>query len=244
MRHNTSDSRPAGPRHQLTWWQAILGVLAAVACQLIVAEWVAGGAGGRDILQDPVFGVILLALNALTWCAAFLCVPGAVPALLAQLAPGGLLRHRTWQALSVGLGGMALIWVIEGLYFSTIEPPTGVSAVKQILESSAGQGATWQVMAFCAVVAVAVPVLEELVFRGLLLQGMATRIGFVWALVFSSLAFGLGHLEPSMPMNVVFTGLIGALLAWTYRLSGRLVVPVLLHALNNALALSAVLLAR
>jgi uncharacterized protein len=78
------------------------------------------------------------------------------------------------------------------------------------------------------------PVVEELIFRGLVLGGLRQRLSAGPALLLSSLAFAQLHMEhpPAVPVLFVLALALGLL-----RLrSGSLLPPILLHALNNASA--------
>ena len=70
------------------------------------------------------------------------------------------------------------------------------------------------------------PVLEELLFRGIIFRRLMEYRGFVYAAVFSAVLFGLVHLD-------VFTGicafLIGVIMAIIYRHTGNLFVSMAFH---------------
>lgn len=80
------------------------------------------------------------------------------------------------------------------------------------------------------VVAVA-PTAEELLFRGVLLRGLARRLGDGGAVLMSALLFAGTHFQP-----VQFPGLlaIGLTLAWLARRTGGLASPIWAHAAFNA----------
>lgn len=90
------------------------------------------------------------------------------------------------------------------------------------------------------VVAVA-PFVEELVFRGVLLSGLARRIPVGWAIVASAVVFGCAHLPDfgfawyAVPALV----LLGVVLGWLRVRSGSLWPAVVLHATNNFIAVLA-----
>lgn len=81
--------------------------------------------------------------------------------------------------------------------------------------------------------AVLAPVFEELVFRGLLLGGMARHVGFAWANFAQSLLFAAIHDDPP---RFVFYFAMGMLGGWLVRRTGALGPAIALHAANNALA--------
>ena len=76
------------------------------------------------------------------------------------------------------------------------------------------------------------PILEELVFRGVLYRMLCDRLGSAWpAAVVSGCAFGLIHF-PS-PQTVPPLIVLGIALSWIYTRTGSLLVPILLHAIFN-----------
>lgn len=87
-----------------------------------------------------------------------------------------------------------------------------------------------------AVAGLLAPLVEEILFRGVLLTGLARHISFGAANLIQASLFALLHLTaPLLPFFVVM-GLIGGELM---RRSGGLFAPILVHVLNNATALAA-----
>jgi membrane protease YdiL (CAAX protease family) len=88
-------------------------------------------------------------------------------------------------------------------------------------------------MGLVALVAVVVPILEEVLFRGVFLQAMSTCIPFGVANIVQALAFASLHGNLwLLPFFFVF-GLIGGFLV---RRSGGLLPSILAHAINNLVA--------
>ena len=87
------------------------------------------------------------------------------------------------------------------------------------------------------------PLGEELLFRGLLLRAVWSRLGFAWGCALSSLAFGLAHLDPWFtgiwPRSIALV-LVGVGLALVYRRWG-FATAVAAHATVNAVAVIALL---
>ena len=75
------------------------------------------------------------------------------------------------------------------------------------------------------------PLVEELVFRGILLQRWSTKWGLRWGLGASSLLFGMLHVNN--PLGLTLFGLVMGLL---YVRTRSLWVPVACHSLNNLTA--------
>ena len=83
------------------------------------------------------------------------------------------------------------------------------------------------------------PVLEELLFRGVLLQGLLRNYRPWVAIGQSSLLFGLVHFNPAQSLSAAFGGV---LLGWLYYRTRSLWVCIAAHALHNLLAFGSILL--
>ena len=83
---------------------------------------------------------------------------------------------------------------------------------------------------------VAAPALEEVLFRGILLQGLLRNYRPAVAIAQSALLFGVFHFNPAQSLNAA---LIGLLLGWLYYQTHSLGMCIMLHALNNLSAFSA-----
>ena len=88
-----------------------------------------------------------------------------------------------------------------------------------------------------AIVLVVAPVIEEVLFRGVILHRLAVKWGLGPAIVVSSAVFGLLH------VNFVGVGVLGIVMALLYVRTRTLIVPIACHVLNNAVAVSLVILA-
>ncbi|MFM8287248.1 MAG: type II CAAX prenyl endopeptidase Rce1 family protein, partial [Planctomycetaceae bacterium] len=75
---------------------------------------------------------------------------------------------------------------------------------------------------------------EELAFRGFLLDGLSSR-GKAWrGVILSALMFGASHMIPQQVFNAT---LLGLALGWLTLRTGSLLPAMVLHAVNNSLAL-------
>ncbi len=78
---------------------------------------------------------------------------------------------------------------------------------------------------------VGAPVVEEIIFRGLLFGAIFSRWGFWPAAIFSSLVFASVHgYELEGSISVITSGIF---LCWLYRRTGRLWAPMVAHGLLN-----------
>jgi membrane protease YdiL (CAAX protease family) len=79
------------------------------------------------------------------------------------------------------------------------------------------------------------PLVEELIYRGLAYPALASALGRRAAVFLSGPLFYLLHLVYGWPWFLLHYVAAGWILAWAFARRGRLWVPVVLHALGNAL---------
>lgn len=96
-----------------------------------------------------------------------------------------------------------------------------------------GQGGVAGTIAIWVAGIVLAPITEEIFFRGFIFRAMALRKGYVRGVVYSSLVFGLVHLNVAAFLPI---SLGAALLAVGYKRSDDLWVPIIAHSLNNLAA--------
>lgn len=84
--------------------------------------------------------------------------------------------------------------------------------------------------------AVAAPVLEELLFRGVILNGLLRNQRPWLAIGQSALLFGLIHFNPAQSVSAA---LLGLLLGWLYYRTRSLGLCIALHAINNGIGFAA-----
>jgi membrane protease YdiL (CAAX protease family) len=88
------------------------------------------------------------------------------------------------------------------------------------------------VYAFIMVV-IAAPVIEELIFRGIVLEGFLKRYSPLKAIFWSAMIFGIVHLNPWQFFGAFSLGLI---IGWVYWKTQSLIPGMVIHFLNNSLA--------
>jgi membrane protease YdiL (CAAX protease family) len=104
-------------------------------------------------------------------------------------------------------------------------------------------GTLWQMATYPALVAVAgcvlAPILEEALFRGILLKGLLRNYRPAVAIGQSALLFGLVHFNPAQSINAL---LIGLLSGWLYYRTRSLALCIAVHALHNSLSFGTIYL--
>jgi len=74
---------------------------------------------------------------------------------------------------------------------------------------------------------------EELLFRGVILNSFNKKYNSVIAILFSALIFGVYHMNW---IQGIFAFLLGLILGYSYLKSNSLWVPIIIHFINNAIA--------
>jgi membrane protease YdiL (CAAX protease family) len=225
------DAIPGKPDFPYADWGpllAVLGVLLAIGSAIVLSVPIA-------IVDNPGAGNELsntaLALAQLAQEASFLLVPFAIAASKgATLVEGirrlGLRRFQNLQAL--GWMGAAI-----GLYLLFVVAYVALVGEPEQDDFSDDLGALpVQIL----LIAIAAPVAEEVCFRGMLFGGLRERLPFWAAALISGAIFGLLHVTTGVsvvPPLIAF----GFLLALVYEKTGSIVPCILLHMLNNSVAL-------
>lgn len=177
-------------------------------------------------------------------------------ALLIWIVPSVLLMWlcAAWQSggllsalgLTAGVSRANPLQCVGAVLFLLGSQEVILAAIGSALPDLASAGAWWEgfdeIMAFgplpLAVLdtldaVVGAPIVEEIIFRGLLFGALVRRIGFVAAAIVSSLVFAAVHgygLEGTIAVTVT-----GSLLCWVYWRTGRLWTAMLAHGVHNAL---------
>jgi len=188
-----------------------------------------GGDVESVVAADPGFLISTLAIQALLlgglgW--AF----GRRRLLLDTDAP----KPFAWpRAVLFGLAAGGLVFVGNGLV-SVAQGVLGFPAEEQdwIVELVRDPDTLLRLAPW---VVLLVPISEELMFRFYAMRYIAHHAGIVTAALSSSLMFAVVHLNPSGFLAYTAIGLV---LAWSYRRSGRILVPILAHVVHNGLALT------
>lgn len=147
------------------------------------------------------------------------------------------IRFRAVDLLGVPIGIASQLVLLPLLYWPlrSIWPDTFSSEdVEQRARDLWDRAEGGWVIALVIVVVVGAPLIEEIVYRGLILQSLQGRINDILALVVSSLWFASIHLQPvELPGLFAFALVLGA----SFLVTGRLACPIIAHAAFNAVGL-------
>jgi membrane protease YdiL (CAAX protease family) len=220
-------------------WEAVPVALAAFGATAIASVLLAAavGIGGPGLLLAGLAFEVALGGFSILWVA--IRYRAAVPAL-------GLRSRRPTTDVVVGaFVGAAIFGVTAFVVFPAVEvlwqaftghPPSPIDQLPvefDLLNT---------VLSGILVVAAA-PFGEETFFRGFLYGGLKKRVGFVWALVISSVFFGAFHLQAGAAL-VPTMFVVGLLLALLYEWRGSLAASMAGHAAFNIIGFTAIVLSR
>ena len=135
-------------------------------------------------------------------------------------------------AVVIGLSSTLLVIQVSAWQSQVMPYPEGIE--EYFSELLSAQESEWGLLGLFFVVALSPAICEEVVFRGVILSGLRARLG-TWPVIFVVGAlFGVFHLSI---YRFVPTALLGIVLTYLVVRSGSIFAGVLVHALNNGLAI-------
>lgn len=162
-------------------------------------------------------------------------IPGQLVAIVLMMLylwkAGHISKEKmTWSPISLSYQVLNAIFFFSGIWLVSILmsharwiPDLLEQSFDCILSSWAGIFA----------VAVAGPILEELLFRGTVEKMLLKQYNPQKAILLSALIFGVFHLNPA---QIVPAFLIGLMLGWVYYKTASLIPCILIHIINNSLS--------
>jgi len=192
---------------------AILIFLLALPLLLVPAVWLVRGYGPLVVIT-AFFGIGLIAVAA------------AVAPMGRAALPALGFRSVGWRPVVLG------VLVTEVLSVAVSQLGIEPEGMKEVSKIAREPGFVGSLLAM----AVLAPLVEELVFRGLLYGWLAGRWGTIVAWIVSSLAFAAAHVEPAHAILVLPLGLW---FGWLRRRTDSLWPSLVAHMVNNGLAVVA-----
>ncbi len=214
------------------------------------------GSYGIFILVSTTLGLIALRVgDGDRLAGAWLPIVVAVPPLIQ-------VGHLSWVARSKGRGLVSDFGfsfdrrdpaVAAGLWLTAMAAATVATtiivrvigdspnaAVAELAENSEdGGGITIWILLLAVAAITVIPLVEELLYRGLWWSALAKRgVDERWILVITSLIFAAVHLEPSRT-PVLFA--IGMAIGWGRLRTGRIAAGIIAHSMINTLGMIALL---
>ena len=218
------------PQYTFDGWGA-LALIAGFLPSICIASILSMGGLEQNypIDQHPLF---IISTTTLMWLGSimafdyFICRKQTGKPIKFRLKMSG--RKITLFSIPLMMGTMLI-----SEYFISLLPTTGkfwgdwYQKYAQMMEFATA--APWAMALLGIIIA---PIMEEIVFRGIIMKGLTNKGVHPWkAIMFSALLFGIIHANPWQLVGASITGLV---LGYIYWQSGTLLLPILLHAFNNA----------
>jgi CAAX protease family protein len=193
------------------------------------------GITGFIILLMIILSVIMPTLNKLVGSEAstllFEILAMGIPFLIVNRIQKKKADQRSFE-LTIKNKRIIPFIIVAGiaLLFGVVEPTTSLIPMPESIKTEFIKAVSHTgVLTFIYMVIVA-PILEELIFRGIILDGLLKKYSPIMSILISSILFGIVHLSPWS----FVTGLImGIFMGWVYYKSKSLLATIIIHASAN-----------
>lgn len=201
---------------------ADLGVMAAILL-------------GATLIAGIFAGILMAASGRAAPDGPWLFASYTVQFTLAVVAGAMWFRSRGGIRFRFGIKISHAPWILAGIVLTAcaslvVEPLIALFPAKYLeqLNDLIGRGG-WTILS----TVVAAPILEEMFFRGLLLERLSRSWSALAAVVVSAAVFGIIHLNPPQSLNAF---VIAVVMGFIYLQTRSLVPVIVIHAINNGLA--------
>jgi len=150
----------------------------------------------------------------------------------------------SWQSLGLRRASVKSMLIVIPAFVIYLAASLSLTVVAQLLISgfdinqtqnigfSRSGGSIELIAAFIGLV-VLTPIFEELIFRGVLFQGLRRRLPFWWSAIITSVIFAVAHGQWNVAVD---TFALSFILCFLVERSNSILPAIFLHALKNSLA--------
>lgn len=250
MSSDSSEQQPAkrkvgGKKPPWNWVEAtLLGLLALIGADVAVSVLlgVVGGLSENLPFADGSISQLIesqsVSFNFFIYAISRLLGLGIIILFIRRrnitIKQFGFKKFSLFKAIKYILAASGLMLALTILVFlilGQLAPNIDLEQEQQIVFTAAS-GRLEIIMAFIALVIIA-PIVEEAIFRGLMLPVFVRRFGLIVGSILVSVAFGAVHWQ----LNVsIVTFIMGLLLAWIYYKTRSLWPAIMFHSLKNLVA--------
>jgi membrane protease YdiL (CAAX protease family) len=227
-----------GPQQRWPFWYGpaalVIGLVAGAIGGVIAVLIVEGGHAAQSGTLTPAATDIATVIQDLGFVGAALFLAAHIAA--PRPAQFGLVPPRSWlRAIAVAVAAGVAFVVLSSIYFGVL----GQSGEeKEFVKEIGGNAGTVSVLAVCVLVTVIAPVCEEILFRGFIFRSLVNWRGPWPAAIVTGILFGVVHGLSAPAVDLAPLALLGFLLCVVYWRTGSLYLTILMHSVNNAIALS------
>jgi membrane protease YdiL (CAAX protease family) len=228
--------RDAGAFPRWPLWAPFAGMLGTLIVAVVGVGIIAllAEAGGTDVSGDTPPGVTIggtylqdIALIASAFVLARLLDP---PARVEQF---GIRTTALWPAVGWTLVAWAGFFFFSAIWSAVLN----ISDQDDLPDELGADSSDVALVAVAFLVCVMAPIAEELFFRGFTFTALRRRLGTLGAAVVTGMIFGAIHLGGTQVEFIVPLMVFGFFLCLLYVWTSSLLPCIVLHALNNSLAL-------
>jgi membrane protease YdiL (CAAX protease family) len=229
---------PARQTHPTLRFSDALVALVILLVSLVIAKLVGELLADRDasILVDAAVAVAVGYAPSLWWCWRVWRRERGGPQALG------------WRFRWVDAGWGPLLYVgamIAQILVVVVITRLGVPFTSNVESTDDVDRTAAYVVAMIATAVVAAPLVEELVFRGVVLRGLTSRLGVVAAVSIQGALFGAAHVDPSRGSGniglAIALSTVGCAFGLVAVLTRRLGASIIAHAILNGVVVTLVL---
>lgn len=135
--------------------------------------------------------------------------------------------------VGVGLGTVGFGLMLTNLIIKALDGTPILDNAMELMENAFSAQDTIQGIIVLIVIIIGAPLVEELLFRGVLFEELNRIVSVKTTIILTALIFGLYHFNILQTPNTFFMGLV---LAYVYYKTKTIKAPIIVHLTNNLLA--------
>ena len=134
----------------------------------------------------------------------------------------------------IGLGTVGFGLLLTNIIMKAMAGTELLTSALNLMENAFNAQTNLDGLVLILTVAVGAPIVEELLFRGVLFEELNRYVSVKTTIFLTALIFGLYHFNILQSPNTLVMGLV---MAWTYYKTRSIKASIIIHATNNILAL-------
>ncbi len=154
-------------------------------------------------------------------------------------------RRTGWQFKPIDLAWGPVTWltaIVAQAAVAAIVLGFDIPLTSNVEDVAGGEITTTYIVGIVLTAVVAAPLVEELVFRGIILRGLIGRLGAIATIMLQGILFGVAHVDPARGAGniglLMVLSAIGMVLGTTAFLTRRIGAGVIAHAILNGVVVT------